>query len=102
VSKQGWLDVAEVVDAQRIFPRLYLMAVSWWYIHLTDWLVRWYASILSADRTLTVNAFALGVLGAASGLLAYSFKIYMAGGRDWTGANTAVVTTVSTAGESKC
>lgn len=81
--KGFWLDLAEIVDSLRIFPRLYLSVVTWWYIRLLDWLVSWYERIPSTERTAIVNTFALGALGSASALLGYSFKVYMAGGRKW-------------------
>jgi hypothetical protein len=81
--KQFWLDLAEVLDAQRVFPRAYLTLVSLWYIHTTDVIVRWYLELPADQRTTIVNTFVLGVLGASSGLVGYSYRVYAKGGRDW-------------------
>jgi hypothetical protein len=85
VSKEWWLDVAEVIDALRIYPRLLVT----WYMGILNWAVwyqtQWYAHLVPpASRTVEVTAFYGMEMGGLFGLAAYIFKVYTDGGRDWS------------------
>jgi hypothetical protein len=84
MNKQRWLDVAEVIDALRIFPRLLValyFAIAAWVI---VYLALWYAHVAAAERTVEVTAFYAMLTGGLFGMSGYIFKIYTDGGRDWT------------------
>ena len=72
LSKQAWLDVAEIVDAWRVFPRLYL-ALFWYFL----WDVhQWYTAAAA-----TSDVYANLVFGSISALTGF----YMGSGRKWGG-----------------
>jgi hypothetical protein len=81
--KQQWLDVAEVIDSCRIFPRLMVISVFWWIAWFTNWFVRWYEHIPAVERTAAVTAVFGIVIPAVFGMAAWVSKMYLDGGRDW-------------------
>lgn len=81
--KAFWIDLAEVIDSLRIFPRLIVGAYLWLLIWVTWYFAHMYFSLLPADRTVQLTAFASVVLTAAFGALPFIVKIYMDNGRDW-------------------
>lgn len=81
--KQTSLDLAEVVDSLRIFPRLLVTAYGALVGYTTVFLLWWYCHLPSAERTVEVTAFFGMLMGGIFGLAAYVFKIYSDGGRDW-------------------
>lgn len=71
--KYIFLDIAEIVDAWRIFPRLYLFgygALCW---HLADWVMK------KPDISATQATFATAIIGLAVPLTGW----YMQTGRRW-------------------
>lgn len=82
-SKAKWMDLAEVIDALRIFPRLlvgtYFATAVWVVAYLTTW----YCHVAPAERTVEVTAFFAMLTGGLFGLSTYLFKLYADGGRDW-------------------
>jgi hypothetical protein len=91
--KQAWLDVAEVIDTLRVVPRIVLFGYAWWAGAVTDWLVKWYERLPSAERTNQVTAFVTIVLPGVFGLAVWVYKIYADGGRAWDGTQTVSQTT---------
>jgi hypothetical protein len=83
MGKQAWLDIAEVVDAMRIFPRMlvgtYFATAIWVVVYLT----KWYTHIPATERVVEVTAFFGMLTGGLFGLAVYIFKIYTDGGRNW-------------------
>ena len=82
--KQLWLDVAEVIDSLRVFPRLIVLGYGWWAIKTTTWVIKWYEALPSDDRTVTVTAMVSVILPGIYGLSAIVYQIYSSGGRNWT------------------
>lgn len=72
VWKQFWLDLAEVVDAWRVFPRIFLAIYLFflWDVHL------WYT--LESDILLP-DAYA----GLVWGAISYLTGFYLGSGRKW-------------------
>ena len=72
LSKQDWLDFAEVLDAMRFFPRLYLgvFLVFIWDLH------QWYTAV-----AVNPDYYANLVFGSISALTGF----YMGTGRKWGG-----------------
>lgn len=81
--KPFWLDLAEVIDSLRVFPRLFALAYLCLLIWLTVYLPERYFALPPQDRTASVTAFATAVLTAAYGAFPFVLKIYTAGGRNW-------------------
>ncbi len=83
MTREEWLDRAEVIDSLRVFPRIltggYMLLVGFEIVYLTIW----YAHLPSADRTVEVTAFYGMLTGGLFGLAAYVFTVYSDGGRDW-------------------
>ena len=73
--KDKWLDVAEVIDSLRIYPRLLVSGYAW----LVGYATIWYMRAPVIDHTMQDIAFITGVYGLA----AYVIKVYLDGGRDW-------------------
>lgn len=74
-NKEAWLDLAEVFDSLRLYPRLLLTSYSYLVWITTDW----YFNLPFAQRTVDVTAFTGGVFGMAT----YAIKVYLDGGRNW-------------------
>lgn len=81
--KQNWIDVAEVIDSLRVFPRIIVGAYFSMVIWVVSYLAVWYAHLPAAERTVEVTAFYAMLTGGLFGLSTYIFKIYSDGGRDW-------------------
>jgi hypothetical protein len=82
--KESWLDVAEVIDALRIFPRLLIGSYMSMVGYVIVYLMTWYSHLEPVARSVEVTAFYSMLTGGLLGLAAYVFKIYSDGGRDWS------------------
>lgn len=85
MTKQEWLDVAEVVDAHRIFPKLMLMLVFIGYGMLTYDTYFWVKGVYGQTSNIptAVAAFAFGVVSSLGGVLTLIVNKYFDGGRKW-------------------
>jgi amino acid permease len=81
--KQRWLNVAEVIDSLRVFPRLLVGAYFAIAIWVVVYLTLWYTHVAPVERTVEVTAFFAMLTGGLFGLATYIFKVYTEGGRDW-------------------
>lgn len=92
--KNEWLEIAEVVDALRIVPRIiigvFLAVFAWAVVYFSIM----YFRLPVAERTVAMTTFVSVVLTALTTALPFIVKIYTDNGRDWTG--TSVVATGST------
>lgn len=69
------LDIAEIVDSFRTFPRFVIAAFA--YLTWDTW--QWYTHLPLAERTMDVTTFT----GAVFGMAAAVTGLYLQGGRDW-------------------
>ncbi|MFI5397611.1 MAG: hypothetical protein ACHQ9S_18900 [Candidatus Binatia bacterium] len=83
LTKQWWMDLAEVVDALRIFPRFMVTGYGLWVGWFTDWFVAWYEKLPAVERTNEVTLVFGIVIPAVCGLATWVFKMYLDGGRKW-------------------
>jgi hypothetical protein len=83
VKKEWWMDIAEVIDALRVFPRIVLGGYMVLVGILACYLTWWYAHLPAVERTIEVTAFYGMLTGGLFGLAAFVFKIYSDGGVDW-------------------
>lgn len=83
MTQRDWLQIAECLDALRVFPRLFMLFFTW----LTGWvvytLVTWYMGLPAADRAVEASGFAAFVITSVSGLWTAAAKIYVSSGRRW-------------------
>lgn len=91
-KKTKALDLAEVTDAWRIFPRLFLVSCFVAVVYLTAFLVNWYVHLPLPERTAEASGFAAFVLGGAMTFLKMVYSTYAEGGRDWTAQQPQVRT----------
>jgi len=82
-NKPHWLDIAELIDSWRIFPRLVLIAYGWFVYEVSFFVLRWYASEPATARGPEETAMVGVVFTAVTGFAGYVFKIYADGGRTW-------------------
>jgi hypothetical protein len=83
LSKQLWLDAAEIFDAWRIFPRSLLGTFGTMVIKMTYTLLYWYMHLPSAERS-EHDAIAVGsIITVMTTLLGVMTKFYMDTGRKW-------------------
>lgn len=87
MTKQDWLDIAEVIDAHRVIPKLILVAAFTGYGVLTYDSYLWVKSIYetTGDVPIAVAAFAGGVVSSLGGVLTLLVNKYFGGGRKWDG-----------------
>jgi hypothetical protein len=84
LSKQAWLDAAEIFDAWRIVPRTIIFMIAHMVISLDTTLVYWYIHLPAAQRS-TADAAAVGsIVTVLSTLFGVSLKFYIDNGRSWT------------------
>jgi hypothetical protein len=74
MSKQTYLDVAEVIDAYRVFPRIYLGVFLFilWDVHI------FLKTVLPPESAQMYGNMVWGAVGAMTGF-------YVATGRKWLG-----------------
>lgn len=93
--KDKLLDLAEVIDSLRVFPRIIIFA----YLSLFIWAVVYfgveYFHLPPEQRTVQMTAFSSVLLGTMAGAFPFVMKIYMDNGRDWDGK--AIVSSTTTA-----
>lgn len=100
------LHFAEVTDALRVFPRLFLLSCFVWCVWLTYQLMFFYFTLAAGDRSIAVSSVVTGVQGLVLGFLKMVYGDYRKDGRKWglpaplpgsvTTATTATSTTVAT------
>lgn len=83
MSKQQWLDIAEVIDALRIVPRVVLFGYCWWTVHTVAVVLNWYMALPPTERTLESSGLAGAVVTAITGLASWALKVYVNTGRKW-------------------
>jgi hypothetical protein len=87
-----WLELAERVDALRVFPRAIMagyyvfFAHAWYYV--VDWFMGFDWSTIADDEALAlaVAGFPATILAVLTGVLSTLTKAYFASGRKWDDA----------------
>lgn len=82
-NREGLMQLAEIIDTLRIFPRLFLLIYLFWIIRLTDRMVSWFIHLPAVERTVIVTSFFSIATTGIFGLFIWIYKIYSDGGRDW-------------------
>lgn len=82
MTKASWLHVAEVVDAWRVVPRIFLGATTGVICWLLASLVLWYEHTPGAWNGY-VTAGLTVLTGALAALQGFVFKVYSDNGRNW-------------------
>jgi hypothetical protein len=77
-SKQSWLDAAELVDAYRVFPRVFVLA----YLYGLNVILRW--AIALPDISIQQSGF----ISLVAATFPFVLNFYMQTGRDWQKENT--------------
>ena len=98
MNKATWLDVAEVLDALRVFPRLILFSA----FCFTSWYA-WFALSLAvnvvagASDASVATAIVGGVIGVTvpfvGSMFAKVVDVYLNTGRDWGPKSTTITRT---------
>jgi hypothetical protein len=85
--KGFWLDIAEVTDSLRVFPRFQLIAYGYWLFRNTWHILNWFERLPADERTVPVVSLVTGTLTVIWGGAAWVYKVYADGGRDWDAAS---------------
>lgn len=85
-NPKHWLHIAEVVDALRIFPRLFLAITLAWAINMSYVLVYWYMQLPPAERGIEASGFGAVTFSAVLGFLKLVYDTYSSSARDWNQA----------------
>lgn len=81
------LRMAEVIDAYRVFPRIYLTLffIGYCWLMVTSW--EWYMALdffmYDAPKLAALTAFPVTLLTALGGMFTSMYKHYQGSGRDW-------------------
>lgn len=95
-NKPHWIEVAEVVDSLRIFPRLIVAAYCYFVYQVTFYILVWYATQPAIARGTQESAVVGIVITAVTGFSPWIFKIYIAGGRSWDPPSTTTTASLTT------
>lgn len=95
MNKARWLDVAELIDSYRLFPRLFLFGCLAWTVWVANFLLHWYTQLPKDDRSLEASGFASVVVLAIFGFMKLVFDSYVTNGRTWDAPVTTTTTTAS-------
>lgn len=89
-----WLIVAERIDSLRVVPRLILFGYAGLVQETIMYTLNWYTSLKIGDKSAFDSLVVGAVITAVTGFAPWIFKIYVAGGRDWTAQTTSTTETV--------
>ena len=86
MNKQEWLDLAEVLDAHRVFPKVIMVLCYVAYGVFSYDSYVWIKDIYEATKGVptSVATFAGATLSALGGVLTMLTNKYFEGGRRWT------------------
>ena len=94
MNKKWWLDLAEITDSLRVFPRLFLIATFWWSADSTYQLLDWYTHLAKEERGIEASGFASVALLAILGFLKLVYDTYSSAGRAWGAVPSSTTSTV--------
>lgn len=90
-NKEHWIQLAEVFDSLRIFPRAVLIAYGFFVYQVVMQILHWYFSEPALSRGTEETSMVIGVTGFVSTIGGYVFKVYTENGRNWNEANAPTV-----------
>lgn len=85
LTKQSFLDAAEIFDAFRILQHVIIYAFGAWTIYIADRTLFWYFHLATPDRTVQDAGLVTGVIAAVTSIFGLAIKFYSNSGRQWTG-----------------
>lgn len=91
------LHIAEVVDAMRVFPRLFLASCFFWCVWVTYQLLYFYFLLPTGERTTQVTTLVTALQAALLGFLKLVYSDYRKDGRKWGQQPVATNTTATVA-----
>lgn len=83
MNKEKWMHAAEVIDAMRVFPRLFLIACFAWNVWIAATLLEWYMALPKDDRSLEASGFASIVFLAIVGFTKLVYETYSRNSVNW-------------------
>lgn len=81
--RKAVLQFAEMVDANRIFPRILVGTYTLWGGWFIWQLAYWYTHLPVVERTINDAGFVTAVISAVTGFGVPIYRIYSDNGRDW-------------------
>jgi hypothetical protein len=96
VTRQTWLQIAEVIDHLRIFPRLVLLAYGAYVYNVTFFVLHWYATQPKEARGIEESSVVGVVITAVTGFAPWIFRIYADSGTNWGDKPPTITTSSST------
>lgn len=84
MNKQNHLDLAELIDSFRVFPRIFLALCFWFTVDVTWYLLAWYTRLPLVERSTEASGFGAATLLGLMAFLKLVFSDYSANGRDWS------------------
>lgn len=85
-TKQKFLDIAEVIDAFRVIPRIILVALYTFYVWYIQWTTSWYFQLI--DPGAWDTAFITGTVTALGTMITFFTNKYVETGRKWDKKST--------------
>lgn len=90
MTKQKWLDIAEVIDAFRVIPRTLLIAYGIFYLWYIEHVTSWYFEYMAMTEKIDIAAvtgstgFVTATITALGGMFTwFAGNVYMKTGRTW-------------------
>lgn len=84
MNKISWLKWAEIVDAYRVFPRLFLAGYSAFAVTFIFEFARWYHHLPANERGYEESGAMFGIITALVKFWGDIYDTYSQNGRDWT------------------
>lgn len=101
MTHQSWMEYAERIDKIRLFPRIFLIACTWFVFYVVWALVAKYMVMPPVAATGWESGFGAFVITALMGFLKLVYTTYSNSATDWSGkppttTSTLVSTTTAT------
>lgn len=96
MTKQTWLQIAEVIDHLRIFPRLVLGGYAFYVYQVTFFVLQWYSTQPKEARGIEESSVVGVVVTAVTGFAPMIYRIYSDSATDWSGKPPTIMTSSST------
>lgn len=95
MNKPHWLNLAEIIDSWRVFPRLFLLSCFLWTVDISHMLLGWYTALPKEDRGIEASGFASVVFLTIFGFMKLVYETYSRTSRDWNNAPATTTSVVS-------